>query len=167
MADNEYLHLGFRAWPFRTVPDREFSSLWFDMKQTETDVKNLARSLELKPQSSINPIWGWYGMGKSHILMHLANRWESSSSKLIPVYVEFPPDAKSFLDLYSSFAEAFLSRHRDLLGKMAEFGISKLGAQTLRTEVCPDLTDFGAALRLIAFGENADVVEQWLAGAKV
>jgi hypothetical protein len=167
LVEGEYDYLGFHNWPFHTVPDIEFSRLWFDMDQTYSEVQKLARSLEIKPQSSINPIWGWFGMGKSHILMHLAGKWQDDASIIVPVYMEFPVETSSFLHLYSGFAKAFLSSHRRLLVKMSEYCMNEFGLESFQSKICPQLRDFAMAMRLLAYGESVDTVEQWLTGSNV
>jgi len=166
-SENRLAHLGFRAWPFRTIPSKQFSQHWLDMKQTYKQLKRVVRSLELSSESSIHPVWGWFGMGKTHALMHLWNLWNDDASLVVPVFHAFPNDPKSFLDLYASFVRSFLSEYSDLLHDIVNHILDSCNVDTFVKTICPQIPDFASAMRQFGYDKNLDVVKQWLRAERV
>jgi hypothetical protein len=100
--DEQFPHLGLRAWPFRIVPEPTFCDFLADRKTLRHDVNTLIASLETRPTSTIHLVWSWYGAGKTHTLFYFANLCVREHSTLLPIYTECPRDAEGFTDLYRS-----------------------------------------------------------------
>ena len=92
--------LGYSRFPFRVVPDEESSKIWAGDAELEKTIKRLKHKYMNTIPSTIQPLWGWYGAGKTHTLLYLNYLLSSDNDKAVSVYVEFSPDFSTFLDLY-------------------------------------------------------------------
>lgn len=100
-------HLHLRDWPFTVVPKDEHCFFLADRVQVREDITALFRHLTRKDSSTIHVLWAYYGAGKTHTLKFISHSCRSQHSKFIPVYIEFPKETRSFLDLYVAFIERF------------------------------------------------------------
>lgn len=103
----QFPHLHLVDWPFHVVPKDEHCSFIADRKQVQQDMINIFRNLSRRDASTIHVIWAYYGAGKTHTLKYISYRCKKDFSTFIPIYIEFPKDTHSFLDLYKSFIEKF------------------------------------------------------------
>ena len=136
----DYPHLRLTRWPFPTVPEPAFCDFIADRKQLGEDIEKLLSTLSRQNTSSIHLVWSWFGAGKTHTLYYFVSQANSTAPdqrKLHAVYSEFPKAAKSFVDLYRSFAagldfdeviEAYLEiSTRDALNNRLQAGPSLTG----------------------------------------
>lgn len=161
-------HLGLRDWPFTVVPRREYCTFVAGRPELRDDICSLVRALSRRDTSSINVLWSWFGAGKTHSLYYLANQAEkltktSPPVPLLTVYTEFPKSARSFVDLYRSFASAV--EVNDLLDAFLEVATSPRGNQ-FHDEVLLREPDLAATLRILAMGKPQDkaVALRWIRG---
>ena len=162
----DFPHLRLTRWPFPTVPDQEFCDFIADRKQLREDVDKLLSTLTRQDTSSIHLIWSWFGAGKTHTLYYFANQAISrgpNQSQLYAIYSEFPKAARSFVDLYRSFAagldyDEVIEAYLELLTDPAAEKVARE-----MTMASPDLT---TALRVLATGTDADQMTamRWLRG---
>jgi hypothetical protein len=92
-------------WPFHTIPEEQYCTFMADRQQINQDINLLLRNFSRRDHSTINLMWAWYGAGKTHTLKYLAHRCRKEKATFVPIYNEFPREARSFLDLYRSFVE--------------------------------------------------------------
>ncbi|MGH9427532.1 MAG: hypothetical protein ACRD2L_14670 [Terriglobia bacterium] len=121
----------------------------------------LLAALESRPTSDVQLIWSWYGAGKTHTLYYLANQCAYGHMRLLPMYVELPREAKSFVDLYrvtiSQFSiERLIDAHLDYLTRPVSRAV-------FARSLDPDLN---SALTQATVGERPIQVllQQWLLG---
>lgn len=147
----EYPHFGLTEWPFQVVPSPGFYRIMADRERTKTDVEAVLRNLSRRPNSSAHILWAWYGAGKTHTLRHICYLCSCEHANMLPVYCEFPRSAKSFVDVYRSFAAAIdLDRICDSYLEVVTSPVRDTFRKRLQDEV-PDLYN---ALQLIAMGEE-------------
>jgi len=157
----DYSHLGLKAWPFRIVPEPEFCDFLADRTTLRQEVATLLAALENRPTSDVQLIWSWYGAGKTHTLYYLANQCAFKHERLLPVYVELPREAKSFIDLYrvtvSQFSiEQLIDAHLDYITRP----VQKTG---FNRSFDPDLNN--ALTQTAVGGRPSEVLlQQWLLG---
>lgn len=161
-------HLGFTRWPFITVPDPQYSTFIADREQLQTDISALLTSLSRRDISSIHLFWAWFGAGKTHTLYYLANRAakvteQPLSNALYTVYTEFPKSARSFVDLYRSFAtkldmDALIDAYLEVC--------TCPHSDRFQRELMLSAPDLFNALRVLAMGEQQDQIMalRWLRG---
>ena len=162
----DYPHLRLTRWPFPTVPEQEFCDFVADRKQLGEDIEKLLSTLSRQNTSSIHLVWSWFGAGKTHTLYYFANRANSGAShqrRLHAVYSEFPKAAKSFVDLYRSFAtgldfEAVIDAYLEI-----STGPEADEFERVMMMASPDLV---TALRVLAMGTTGDqtTAMRWLRG---
>jgi hypothetical protein len=99
----EFPHLQFKAWPFQVVPDERFVEVWADRREVLGDIHNLLQGFARRKQSTINLLWAWFGVGKSHTLRHMQYLCRTKYKTIISIYTEFPKSVRSFLDVYRYF----------------------------------------------------------------
>ena len=161
-------HLGLTRWPFTVVPDPQYSTFIADRKQLQADVSALLTNLSRRDVSSIHLFWAWFGAGKTHTLYYLANRAaqiteQPLSNALYTVYTEFPKSARSFVDLYRSFAAGLdMDALIDAYLEVCTCPYSDHFQRELMLS-SPDLFN---ALRVLAMGEHQDQITalRWLRG---
>jgi hypothetical protein len=123
----------------------------------------------VKPLGQHGPIhllWSWFGAGKTHTLFYFANRTAQMSklrSRLHTVYSEFPKSARSFVDLYRSFA---MGLDTDVLvDAYLEISTSPASGQLRKAmlNASPDLVN---AVHVLVTGTDSDQVTamRWLRG---
>jgi hypothetical protein len=90
-------------WPFKTVPDARFCRIWAGRPELLKTWNEMFDYVVRRNKSTIYLIWGYYGAGKTHGLMHF--RWKLFEKEKLAfvVYHEFPKDARNFLELYREF----------------------------------------------------------------
>ena len=98
-------HLHLRDWPFSVVPRDEHCFFLADRVQVREDIDALFRHLTRRDSSTIHVLWAYYGAGKTHTLKFISHLCRSQFPTFMPVYIEFPKEARSFLDLYVAFIE--------------------------------------------------------------
>lgn len=91
---------GFVGSPFLLTATPETGATWAGRPDLKTKVSRLARSLVLRPDSTLDVVWANFGSGKSHVLFHIAHLIQGQAPASIPVFVEVPDQMKNFLDLY-------------------------------------------------------------------
>lgn len=99
----DFPHLQLKAWPFQVVPDDRFVEIWADRKDILADIHNLLQGFSRRKQSTINLLWAWFGVGKSHTLRHMQYLCRTKYKTIIPIYTEFPKSVRAFLDVYRYF----------------------------------------------------------------
>ncbi len=162
----QFLHLGLRRWPFPVVPDREYCTFMADRERLQVDLADLLANLSRRETSSIHLFWAWFGAGKTHTLLYLANRAEQASQKagttsFVTVYSEFPKSPRGFLDLFRTFAVGL--------------DPDKLVEAYLEVRTCPDANalqrklvlaspDLANALQVLAMGDSQKQITatRWL-----
>lgn len=88
----------FRAWPFRVVPERA-PEVWADRKDLLQGYLRVIDELVNRKRSLITIVWGEFGAGKSHSLLHV--RWKVQSQlNCHVVYSPLPKQMTQFSDLY-------------------------------------------------------------------
>lgn len=95
-----YEHLNLKGWPFQTVPDEDFATIWAGRRETKQQLDRLLWKMQFTPKSSLHLLWANFGMGKTHTLLHLRHLARQTRGKLIPVYTVMPRRSRGFLDLY-------------------------------------------------------------------
>ena len=137
-----------------------------DRKQVRADLHRTLTFLSRRDQSSIYVLWAWYGAGKTHSLYYLASLCNKEYSSFIPIYNEFPKDARSFIDLYRGFINSID------FGKVEEAYLEVFTsprkndvAKQLRHEF-PDLFH---ALKALTMGRDskASIATNWLRAENV
>lgn len=159
----KYPHLKLKDWPFRLVPDEEFCSFMGDREQLQADLAGLMRNLSRRPTSSMHLMWAWYGSGKTHTLRHIEHLCTSQFPQFIPIYVEFPKEAKHFLDLYSGFIGRIKMA---VLNKAYEDVFTSQRKQQVETELRFDFPDLANGLMYLYAGnrQEQDLAVRWLRG---
>src|SRR5712664_2659544 len=87
----------FRAWPFRTVPEK--AELWADRTAVWQRLEALANDVCNHGASLIGIVWGEFGAGKSHSLLHLRRKIQAEMDGFV-VYSPLPKRMSEFSDLY-------------------------------------------------------------------
>jgi len=160
-------HLGVKRWPFPVVPSPASCDFIADRTQLREDVEGLLRTLSRQDASSIHLLWSWFGAGKTHTLFYLANRaaqlHKQGATGLHTVYSEFPKSARSFVDLYRSFAQGL--DIEDLIEAYLEISTST-DSHLMRRDLVLASHDLVNALHVAATGESVDQVTamRWLRG---
>ncbi len=164
--NSQYEHLGLARWPFPVVPEREFCTFIADRRQLRADAVEMLTHLSRRSTSSIHLFWAWFGAGKTHTLYYLANRAavvtkDPGGNVLHTVYSEFPKAARSFLDLYRTFAVGL--DMEVLIDAFLEIATSGAGKR-LQQQMMMASPDLATALKVIATGEAQDQVTamRWL-----
>ena len=162
----DYPHLRLTRWPFPTVPEQEFCDFIADRKQLCDEIEGLLSTLSGQDTSSIHLVWSWFGAGKTHTLYYFANRANRGASdhqQLRAVYSEFPKAARSFVDLYRSFAAGL--DFDEVIDAYLEIATSPTAEKFKRvvTMASPDLF---TALHVLATGTVKDQMTamRWLRG---
>jgi hypothetical protein len=162
-----YEHLGLTRWPFPVVPEPRFCDFIADRQELRQDVDGLLRALSRQDTSSIHLLWSWYGAGKTHTLHYLANRAaqisKQGTSRLHTIYSEFPRSARSFVDLYRSFALGL--NVADLIDAYLEISTAR-ESERFQREMLTASPDLANGLKVLVTGEAADQVTamRWLQG---
>ena len=95
-----YEHLNLRDWPFQTVPNEEFASIWAGRRETKQQLDRLLWKMQFAPKSGLHLLWANFGMGKTHTLLHLQHLCRQTQGRLVPVFAVMPRRSRGFLDLY-------------------------------------------------------------------
>ena len=150
-------HLRLERWPFFMVPEPALCTFIADRALFRDDIEQLLRNLARQNNSSIHPMWSWFGAGKTHTLYYLSHRAAQirtqGNGHLQTIYTEFPRNPRSFVDVYKSFT---LPLDPDLLSEVyLEIHTSPDAHRLERTlhSISPDLV---SALRVVALGQAAD-----------
>lgn len=143
----------FKEWPFQIIPER-IPDVWADRKHLYKEMCDLFEGLHEKRKSVIACIWGYYGAGKSHTLLHFKNRLEKEGNLF--VYSKIPKQIRCFLDLYR---QAFASRLDVVLlsrivnktwRELMQNGTEDEAFQTIYNEVSDNWLDFTQAIVAMA-----------------
>jgi hypothetical protein len=160
-------HLGLTRWPFPAVPDREFCGFIADREQLRKDVDKLLQSLSRQEGSSIHLLWSWFGAGKTHTLLYIANRSalteKSMGGRLHAVYSEFPKSPRSFLDVYRAFAIGL--DVDELIDAYLEVSTTP-ESDRMQRDLQMASPDLATALHVLATGTPSDqvVALRWIRG---
>ncbi len=162
----DYPHLRLTRWPFPTVPELEFCDFIADRERLREDIGRLLSTFSRQDASSIHLLWSWFGAGKTHTLYYFANQANSGESHQRPlhaVYSEFPKAAKSFIDLYRSFAAGL--DFEDVIDAYLEISTDPT-AEKFEREMTMASPDLITALRVLAMGTATDQMTamRWLRG---
>ncbi len=88
----------FRAWPFRVVPESA-PEIWADRKEVLEAYRKIIDEIVRRRRSLITIVWGEFGAGKSHSLLHVRWRLQSQLNCHV-VYCPLPKQMRQFSDLY-------------------------------------------------------------------
>ena len=160
-----YEHLKLSRWPFSVVPEPLLCDFIADRESFRNDVEILLRNFTRQSVSSIDPIWSWFGAGKTHTLHYIAHKADQlnrqGSSLLTTVYSEFPRNPSSFVEVYKAFARQL---NRESLTDAYQEIITSPDASHLQQDLLQTSSDLTAALRVLVFGENSDqeLAMRWL-----
>jgi len=158
---DRYSHLDLVDWPFQIVPDSEHCKFIADRKQLKNDIELILRNFSRRDTSTINVMWAWYGAGKTHSLKYLAYRFKSVSDSFIPIYIEFPRETRSFLDLYKSFISQL---NIDLaIDSYLEVFTSPAKSKA-RIDLNREYPDLAYAMNTLSMvgGDKAELANNWL-----
>lgn len=143
----------FEEWPFHIIPER-VPEVWADRNRLYADIRDLFGGLHQKRKSVFACIWGYFGSGKSHTLLHFKNKLEKEGHFF--VYSKMPKQINCFLDLYrQAFANRLdvirLSRivHRTW-SSLVEHKTEDGAFQTIYSEVADQWLDFAQAAVVMA-----------------
>ena len=162
----KYPHLRLTRWPFPAVPQQEFCDFIADRERLRGDIEGLLSTLSRQDASSIHLVWSWFGAGKTHTLFYLANQASTgppSARRLHAVYSEFPKAAKSYVDLYKSFAKGL--DIEELVEAYVEIATSP-ESPAFEKVIMQESPDLYTALRVLTMGEVPDrmTAMRWLHG---
>lgn len=92
----------FETSPFELTANRESAKHWAGRRAVLQDLERICRSMDNRPDSSLNMIWANLGAGKSHALYHLAYLLEKSptAKSTVTLWADVPEQLRRFLDLY-------------------------------------------------------------------
>ncbi len=142
----------FASSPFELTANRESAKHWAGRRGVLQSLERICRSMENRPDSSLNLIWANLGAGKSHALYHLSYLLEASTSsrQAITIWADVPEQLRRFLDLYKRL-------------------LSDLPLEVLAKEVMADNDprlpgDLRRMAQVMAHGTqaNKELVRQWL-----
>src|SRR6266851_985765 len=88
----------FRSWPFRVVP-QESPETWADRKELLEKYRGIIDDVVKRRRSAISIVWGEFGAGKSHSLLHLRHTVQSELGCQV-VYSPLPKQIRQYSDLY-------------------------------------------------------------------
>lgn len=102
-------NLNFRDWPFKTVADEKFASVWAGRPKTKEHIDRLLKTTLMVPRSGLHIMWANFGMGKTHTLYHVRNLCLKNieSPAIIPIYAVMPKRSTGFLELYREIVQGF------------------------------------------------------------
>ena len=90
----------FKAWPFGIVPEK-YASVWADRNDLFLELTEIFENFARNKRSYVQHVWGDYGAGKSHALLHFKFLLDKEE-KFWFVYSRFPTRTRNFLELYSN-----------------------------------------------------------------
>ncbi|MHA1400217.1 MAG: hypothetical protein ACTSQE_07695 [Candidatus Heimdallarchaeaceae archaeon] len=164
--------LGYSRRPFRVIPDKESSKHWAGTKKLKKEIEMLSRKISSEGPSSIKPIWGWYGAGKTHTLLYLNHILEKNSKDSIVIYTEFSPDLSRFFELYKLIIRTIFSTNQ--IQKLTDaFKEVYNNICTNDTEfinsVCPHFDYFFYAVHRYIYGDQEDkeIIRKWFFGDRI
>jgi hypothetical protein len=157
-----YEHLNLKAWPFQTVPDADFATVWAGRKETKEQLQKLLWKMQAVPKSGLHLLWANFGMGKTHTLFHLKHLCKQIKDKLIPIYAVMPKRATGFLELYRAIVTEL---PYDFLGEqLVKVGNSSSGSVTLNPIFAKSPGVINALLGMRSGdAERGTAARQWLA----
>jgi Cdc6-like AAA superfamily ATPase len=91
--------LCFSEWPFHTLPDDEFVKVWCGRPILEKKLDDIFARLIQKPGFQIRLVYGDFGVGKTHCIRHMLNKY-SQNAKLLTSELEYDVSIKTFSQLY-------------------------------------------------------------------
>jgi len=156
-------HLHLRDWPFTVVPKDEHCFFLADRVQVREDVAALFKHFARKDTSTIHVLWAYYGAGKTHTLKFISHTCRTQYKSFIPVYVEFPKDTRSFLDLYIAFIERY---ETEILQETFLEVFTSPKKEEARRKLQQDFPDLFTALSTLSQGrtDQAATANYWLRG---
>lgn len=98
-------HFCLTSWPFRIIPDAEFCKVWANRENLYKIWEEKFNYVIRRKLSTIYLIWGYYGAGKTHGLLHFKWKLFEKERAAFVVYHEFPKTARKFLDIYKEFTK--------------------------------------------------------------
>ena len=107
--------------------------------------------------SSLHLMWADFGAGKTHTLFYAS--FLAERERMLPIYVEWPKKATSFVDVYrgiaSNFSKVFLSK---LFWASCERG----SVDEVLSWASREFADFAAVLECLYRGESSPLIYEWL-----
>lgn len=121
------------------------------------------RNLTRKDSSTIHVIWAYYGAGKTHTLKFISHTCRTNYPRFIPVYIEFPKDTRSFLDLYISFIERY---ETEILQETFLEVFTSPKKEEAGKKLKQDFPDLFNAMSTLSQGraDQVDIANYWLRG---
>jgi hypothetical protein len=161
----------FREWPFQTHPGEEAAAIWADRKELLRQMNRLLEdAVELSP-STVHPLWGWWGAGKTHTLKYLAIQGRKMEKPCFSVYVELPVECRSFRGFYTAVWNGLASEQRILGDLFLEVHNEVLrgNKHDFISKICPQLPDFYKAMYYLFSpgSQYEDKARIWLSGEKL
>jgi Serine/threonine protein kinase len=164
----QFPHLALVRWPFPIVPDREYCKFMADRQELQVELRDLLHSLSKRDTSSIHLFWAWFGAGKTHTLLYLANHAELSNHRndgntLFAVYSEFPKTVRGFSDIFRTFSvesdpDRFIEAYLEIQ--------TCPSADVLQRKLALASPDLANALQAMALGDARlkIIATRWLRG---
>jgi len=167
---NTLNELNLKRFPFREIPDEESIKNWIGSPTLKRDLSLLIRKYRREYPSSIQPIWGWYGAGKTHTLLHLQYKLASEEGNIIPIYSEISPDIEQFIDLYKEIMSyVFSSGLIEKLSRAFQETLLKLGEYAFINEICAGNENFYNGMHNYVYGstELKNIIRGWFQGEMI
>lgn len=167
-ASTQFPHLALTRWPFPVVPDREYCRFMADRRELQAELTELLQTVSGRDTSSIHLFWAWFGAGKTHTLLYLANQADlvnrrNEGLSLITVYSEFPTSVRGFLDVFRAFTTGSdLDRFVDAYLEIR----TGPSAEALDRRLVLASPDLASALQALASGDAQRqlIAARWLRG---
>ena len=96
----------FVEWPFSVVPNENEILIWAGRPSVLKQIEILIQGFQLRPNSTLDMVWASFGSGKTHLLYYLKQSLNQKKDNL-SWYCTVPRNARTFLDVYSSFMQSF------------------------------------------------------------
>jgi hypothetical protein len=159
-VETKFPELGLVDWPFGLVVDEVSSTIWANHKEVLEKLNHVLDSMKF-PASRIHLVWGWFGAGKSHSLLHL-KYLALKRGNISTTYCTFPESCRSFLDLYRAFANGVLESELVTLYSHVINELS-INRSKFTSMICPNCPDFEPFLYHLQSGipENVSVSRSW------
>jgi hypothetical protein len=157
-------------WPFRIVPDPEFCKIWANREDLYKTWEDKFSYVIRRKTSAIYIIWGYYGSGKTHGLLHFKWKLFENQRLAFVVYHEFPKNARKFLDIYREFAknmdfQEFCKILRLIRQKVIKN--EKNPILFLNKYVTGNWTELSKIFLMLSQDQNIELAERWIKCEKV
>lgn len=121
---------GLSAPPFLVSPTKKYARIWVGRKETKAKLDDFFESMSGNSASEILLIWGYYGTGKTHALLHYSQKLLESGEAVL-IFTDLTRcSPKGFLGLSKEF---MIQLDPDILMKaVRELGVNADSPQDLR-----------------------------------